>query len=432
MLKGGLNMDIRNRAHATSGRRWASRLAILAVVSLAISGCSLGNGEASVDLSPRKIETVPIQRLTLNAPVEQVAEVVAGTKLDIVPKVSGEVVQVLKQRGESIKKGEVIFVLDSTDAESALRKSELALRNAEQTLRQTRDNLVNNRHDLETAVTRAETGVTNAQESYNKIRNEFDAGHSTQHQVDQAKQALDDAVMSLESAKQKLAAFERADAVATAEIQVESATLALEDARRNLEYYNVTSPGDGILTDFDIVAGQNVSAASGPVGKVQRIDPIKITTKLSETQYELVKGKQEIVYYDPEEPERKETAKVSFLAPIMDAATKTYSLELEVANADLHIQPGNRYMVQLTTESEEQVLAVPILSIIREESDTFVFVREGDVYRKRLVALGRQNGEYQEVIEGVKEGEALVVVGQNTLSDGQQAEGAAMPEAAVE
>jgi hypothetical protein len=99
---------------------------------------------------------------------------------------------------------------------------------------------------------------------------------------------------------------------------------------------------------------------------------------------------------------------------------KTYTLELEVPNSDHLLQPGNRFMVQLTTETEEQVIAIPTLSIIREESDTIVYVQQGDQYQKRKVKLGRINGEYQEVIEGVKDGEKLVTAGQNTLKDGQK------------
>lgn len=77
-------------------------------------------------------------------------------------------------------------------------------------------------------------------------------------------------------------------------------------------------------------------------------------------------------------------------------------------------------MVQLTTETEEQVVSIPTLSVIREESDTFVFVEQGDQYVKRKVKLGRISGEFQEVIDGVKDGEKLVISGQNTLKDGQR------------
>lgn len=408
-----------------SNRKRGSYWVVFTAAAVLLSGCSLGGAsEASVQLTPREAATASIQKIKISEPIEQVAEVVAGTKLAVVPKVNGEVVQVLKKRGESVNKDDILFIMDSVDAESAVRKSELALRSARDGVQQAKDNEVNTRRDLQDNIKRAETAVKNAEEQYNKLRNEFDAGLAVERQVDLAKQQLDDAEMSLESVRNKLAAFERSNSVGAAETQAESAALALQDAKRMLEEYSVKAPGSGILTDFYVVEGQTVAAGAGPVGQVQQIDPIKIKTELTETQYKLVQGKQELVYYDPDTPDNKPSAKISYLAPIMSAETKTFTLELEASNADLHIQPGKRYMVQLTTDIEEEVLAIPILSIIREESDTFVFIKQGNVYEKRKVRLGRLNGEYQEVLEGVKEGEEIVISGQNALKDGQPVESA--------
>lgn len=397
-------------------------IALLTAAAVLASACSApgAKGAATVQLAPRAIKTDVIKKQKISNPIEQVADVAAGTTLDVVSKANGEVTEVLKKRGEYVEKGEILFVIDNKDALSAKRKSELSVRSAQESLQQAKDNKVNNRKDLLDNVTRSQTALKNAAQEYNKIRNEYDAGIAVQHQVDQSKQALDSAQMNLDAAQSKLSAFDNSDSISAIQTQAESASLALEDATRSLENYQVKAPGNGILTDFNVVVGQTVAAAAGKVGQVQQIDPIKIKTELTETNFLLVKGKQELIYYNPDSPDKKGTAKISYLAPIMSAATKTYTLELEVPNSDHLLQPGNRFMVQLTTETEEQVIAIPTLSIIREESDTIVFVQQGDQYQKRKVKLGRINGEYQEVIEGVKDGEQLVTTGQNTLKDGQK------------
>ena len=399
---------------------------LLTAAAVLASACSApgAKGAATVQLAPKAIKTDVIKKQKISNPIEQVADVAAGTTLDVVAKVGGEVTEVLKKRGEYVEKGEVLFVIDNKDALSAKRKSELSVRSAQESLQQARDNKVNNRKDLADGVTRSQTALKNAGQEYNKIRNDYDAGIAVQHQVDQAKQALDSAQMNLDAAQNKLSAFDNSDSISSIQTQAESASLSLEDATRSLENYQVKAPGNGVLTDFNVVVGQTVAAAAGKVGQVQQIDPIKIKTELTETNFLLVKGKQELIYYNPDSPDKKGTAKISYLAPIMSAATKTYTLELEVPNSDHLLQPGNRFMVQLTTETEEQVIAIPTLSIIREESDTIVFVQQGDQYQKRKVKLGRINGEYQEVIEGVKDGEKLVTAGQNTLKDGQKVESA--------
>ncbi|MGG1555389.1 efflux RND transporter periplasmic adaptor subunit [Paenibacillus ferrarius] len=397
-------------------------MAVVTAVALMASACSApgASKQATVQLTPKPVKVEAVKKVTISSPVEQIADVTAGVTLDVIAKANGEVTSVNKHKGDYVEKGDILFVIDNTDAASNQRKSELQLKSAQQSLQQARDSKVNNRKDLADGVERAQTALQNAQQDYNKIRNDFDAGTVTQRQVDQVKQALDNAQMSYDSAKSKLSAFDNSDSIAAAETQAESARLNLDDATRALDNFEVKAPGSGVLTDFNVVVGQTVSAAAGRVAQVQEIDPIKIKTELSENNYLLVKGKQELVYYNPNTPDKKGTAKVSYLAPIMSAATKTYTLELAVPNTDHQLQPGTRYMVQLTTESEEKVPVVPTLSIIREASDTFVFIQQGDQYMKRKVKLGRINGENQEVLEGVKEGDQLVISGQNTLKDGQK------------
>lgn len=408
-------------------RQRRARRSVAAVWGLAavvlLAGCSLGgSGQAAVQLTPSPVQTEAVQQRSIGEPLEQVAEVVAGTKLAIVPKAGGEVKQVLKKRGETVQKDEVLFTLDQEAADSALRKARLAVQNAEEGVRQARDSQESTRQELADAIKRAETGYTNAQEAYNKIRNDYDAGLVVQRQVDQAKQGVDDALLNLDATKRKQQDFEKSDPVGSAERQAESARLAMQDASRALQDFSVKAPGSGVLTDFELVPGQLVSAAAGAVGYVQQVDPVKIKTELSEARRDLVKDKQELVFYKPGAPEDKVSAKISYLAPIMNAAAKTYTLELEAANPDLRFQPGSRYMIQLTTEQEEQVLALPAVSVVRDEEGTYVFILEEGQYRKKTVRLGRINGEYQEVLEGLKEGDQVVVSGQHALQDGQAAQ----------
>ncbi|OAS22317.1 efflux RND transporter periplasmic adaptor subunit [Paenibacillus oryzisoli] len=402
--------------------RWMGVITLLTAATVLVTACSAPGAKdaATVQLTPKPVKTEVIKLQKISNPIEQVADVVAGTTLDVMAKANGEVTSVLKQRGEYVTKGDVLFVIDNKDALSNKRKSELQVKSAQDSLQQARDNKVNSRKDLADNVARSQTALNNAQQDYNKIRNDFEAGSVVQRQVDQVKQALDNAQMSLDAAQSKLSAFDNTDSISSIETQAESARLSLEDATRSLENYEVKAPGSGVLTDFTVVVGQTASAQAGKVGQIQQIDPIKIKTELAETNYQLVKNKKELVYYNPNTPDKKGTAKISYLAPIMSATSKTYTLELEVPNPDRTIQPGGRYQVQLTTETEEKVAVVPTLSIIREESDTFVFVQQGDQYTKRKVKLGRINGEFQEVLEGVKEGEQLVITGQNTLKDGQK------------
>ncbi|MCU6792675.1 efflux RND transporter periplasmic adaptor subunit [Paenibacillus sp. WQ 127069] len=394
-------------------------IAILTVVVALVTGCSAQDPNAvQTDLKVRAVETEAVTKKNIGSPVEQVAEVTAVSVIDVVPKVSGQVVEVIRKKGDYVEKGDILFRIDSKDAESNRQKNELALKSTRDSYQKAKEDQTNNHKDLTASVEKAKIELTNAQNDYNKLRNSFDSGLATEHDITLSRQKVDTAQMNLESAQNKLAANDSQNLLATYDNQDKTAALALEDSIRMLDHYNVKAPAGGILTDFELAVGQSVSTTK-VAGQVQQIDPIKITTELSENNYQLVKAKSELVYYNPDTPDKKITVKISYMAPIMSSQTKNYTLELGVPNADHAIKPGSRVLVQLTTESEQSVIAIPALSAIREGSDTYVFVQQADQYQKRKVKLGRINGQYQEVLLGLNEGELLVVTGQNRLKDGQ-------------
>jgi RND family efflux transporter MFP subunit len=153
-----------------------------------------------------------------------------------------------------------------------------------------------------------------------------------------------------------------------------------------------------------------------PAATVQQLDPVKIQAELTEEAAALVRGKQELNFYVPGTVD-KTKATVSYLADVIGAQTKSYSLELTVPNPDFKLKPGSKAQILLTEEKDQIVVTVPTLSVVREGGDTYVFVINGNAAEKRKVQLGRLHETYQEVLSGVKEGDQLVISGQNQLKD---------------
>ena len=155
------------------------------------------------------------------------------------------------------------------------------------------------------------------------------------------------------------------------------------------------------------------------VGEIQQLDPIKIRALLTAQAADTVRGKTELQFYVPGSKQMY-TGQITYLADVVDTQTNAYELTLSVGNADLSLKPGMKVQVRLTEAAEEQVVAVPTLSIVREGADNYVYVLEGDKAVKRQVELGRLNELNQEIISGVTEGEQLIVSGQHQLTDGEQ------------
>ncbi|WP_064745644.1 efflux RND transporter periplasmic adaptor subunit [Paenibacillus sp. UNC451MF] len=394
----------------------------LLVVAALAAGCAspkTTDPMASAQSDNKTVKVASVGKQSMGDPKEQVADVVAASQVDISPKVDGQVLQMLKKRGDVVQQGEVILKLDTKDAVLQQQKSEVALKSAEDALQKTTEDLNNSRTELQNSIVKSQQQLDNVTKDYNKMHNDFDAGLVTKRQLEQSEMQVNSAQLDLQNLQNKLDAMDKTNGLASAQSQVDSARIGVQDINNTMENYEVKSPITGVLTDLSIEVGQTLARGS-KAGQVQQIDPIKIKAELSESAAQLARGKQELSFYSADNPTRIMKGRVTYLADVMNSQTKSFPLELEVANSDGYLKPGTRVQVQLTSQEEQRVVAVPSLSIVREGSDAFVFLLNGDQAVKKPVKLGRINDTYQEVLEGVKVGDELIVSGQHQLKDGQK------------
>lgn len=396
------------------------KLAAAVVLTVAVAaGCSAEAGPTvPAATQEQAIKTVKVQKLAkqkIGDPLEQVADVAPVMQLDVMAKSSGDVKEILKKRGDQVNAGDVILKLDPADMNLQKEKASLQLRSSQDALVKAQQDLANSKTEMANSVKKMEQALLDVTKSYNKARNDYDQGLITKSQLDQAETLWKNQTMDLDLLKQKQKTLETSDNLSSLTNQIQSASLSMQELDRSLSNLEVKTPVSGILTELPVVVGMTVQPGA-KIGHVEQLDPIVIKAKLTENSAKLVSGKQALVYYVPGSPD-KAKAKIKYLSGSMDTQSKTYELELETANANGALKPGTKVQIQLTTEEEQMVVAVPTLSIVREGGDSFVFVLVGDTVEKRKVQLGRLNELNQEVLSGVKEGEQLVVSGQNQLKD---------------
>lgn len=370
---------------------------------------------AAAEAALKVVKVDKIAKQSIGDPQEQVADVVSSISMDIVTKVSGDVLEIYKKRGDTVEKGEVIVKLDPTDVDLQKQRGVLSVKSASQQLTKAKEDLDNSKVDLQNAVTKTETAVKDAEKNYSKARNDYDLGLITKFQLEQTETQLTNIKLDLESARNKLKTIETTNSLAQLETQLESSNLSVREADRTLDNLELKAPVSGVLTELPVEVGMSLSGGFR-AAQIQQLDPIKIKAELTEESAALVRGKNELSFYIPGNAEKLK-GQVSYLANVMGTQTKSYSLELQVPNADTKLKPGSKVQILLTEEKDEVVLTIPTLSVVREGGDTFVFVLVGDIAEKRKVQLGRLKETIQEVISGVKEGEQLIISGQNQLKD---------------
>lgn len=410
------------RAKRIELNKWERSLNMFgaAALSLAVlAGCSTqaqkSEPQSAQEQQIKTVKVATISKQRIGDPLEQVADVLPIVQVDVLAKAGGDVIEIVKKRGEMVAAGDVILRLDPTDVQLQKDQTVLSLKNGQESLEKAKKELVTSLAEARNGVAKLERALQDATRNFNKMRNDYDNGLVTKAQLDQAQTQLNNAQMDLDVQRQKLKTLETTNNLASVEYQVDSASVQLQQIERTLSNLEVKAPVSGILTEMPAVVGQTISTGF-KVGQVQQLNPIKIKAQLTEEGAKLVRNKKELVYYVPG-TDIKGTAGIEFLADVMDAQSKSYEIELQVDNAGMKLKPGMKVQLQLTTEDEQVVVTVPSLSVVREGGDSFVFILNGDTVEKRKVQLGRLNELNQEVISGVQEGEQLVISGQNQLKD---------------
>ena len=236
-------------------------------------------------------------------------------------------------------------------------------------------------------------------------------------QLQQAQLQLHNAEVELERLKALYAAggLSKSDLDAV-ELQYNVAKTQVDNL---IENTTLLSPIDGVVTARNYDAG-DMYAMAAPIFTVEQIKPVKLLVAVSESDYSKVsKGKKVYVKADAL-PELTFEGKVERVHPTIDAATRTFNMEVVVPNTRSELRPGMFSRVTVDFGTKRNVV-IPDVAVVKQQGsgERFVYVLNADgtvTYQK--VELGRRMGKEYEVLSGLADSTTVVVGGQIRLKDG--------------
>ena len=185
-----------------------------------------------------------------------------------------------------------------------------------------------------------------------------------------------------------------------------------------LENTTLVSPISGVVTARNYDVGD--MAAGMPIFVVQRIKPVKIMISVSESLYTYVKKGMAVEVELDALPEQKFSAKVSRITPSIDASTRTFPVELTLANDKELVKPGMYARVTMNYGTRKNIV-VPDVAVVKQlgSGNRYIYVcnQDGTVAYKK-VELGRRFGDKYEILSGIADGDVVVTSGQVALKDG--------------
>jgi multidrug efflux system membrane fusion protein len=351
-----------------------------AALALAAGGCSSKSAQSA---GPTRAAAVPVvvadvQQKTVPVQLKGIGRVETLSSVQVKPQAGGEILNVHFQPGQDVKKGDLLFRIDS-------KPFEVALQQAEANLARNQALLENARIQARRYEALAEQGIV-------------------------AKQLAEQMTSSAD-------AYEAA---------VKSDQAAVEEAKLRISYCTVTAPMSGRTGSLLVFPGTLVRANdTQALVVINQLRPIYVEFAVPEQnlpaiQRQFGRNRMRVTAHIADDNRPAEGA-LSFVDNSVDRATGTIRLRATFENEDTRLWPGQFVNITLTLAEEANALVVPSVAVQSGQAGTYVYVLKGDeTVEMRAVTVARTQENWTVIGSGVRAGETVVTDGHLALVPGSK------------
>lgn len=334
---------------------------------------------------PMVVELASVRRAAMNQEVRVVGNLIGEATVAVAPRTAGRVQDVFVRLGDRVSRGQRIAKIEDFEIVEQVKQAEAAQEVAAATIRQ-------READLQLALTNVE-----------RSRNLF------QRQL-LPKQTLDDNEARYQAA---VAQIDLAKAQST------QSRARLDELRINLANTVIVSPVNGFVARRAVDPGAFVSQ-NAPVVDVVDISRVRLVVNVVERDLKELKGGDVAKVEVDAFPGEMFQGRIARVAPVLDPATRTAPIEIEIPNPDFRLKPGMYARVSITTAVKKDTLVVPVDAIADLGGRRGVFQHVNGVAIFRTVEVGTEGEEVIEVLGGLAEGDQVITTGARALRDGDR------------
>lgn len=330
------------------------------------------------------IAAASIQPLMLVVPVS--GSLVARNEVLVFPHSGGfAITELAAEVGDSVTAGETVARLDDRTLRLRVTQAEAVLANARAGLNQ-----------AESQVNATAAQLRQANQVLERLRSLRASGTATQSALDEAETAQLGAAASAQSA---------ADGVQAARAALQQAQASLDVAQLDYANARITSPVAGVVSARNGQIGAIASTGGEPIYRIIEEGTVEAVAEVIET---------ELVLLSPGDPAALQiaglppvTGQVRLVAPTVSATTRLGEVRIALEARD-GLRPG-LYVGGRIVAEDRQGLAVPVSAVLRDAQGAYVLrLGEGDTLERRSVTTGIAWDGWQEVTEGLAEGDEVV------------------------
>lgn len=382
------------------------QLILLSACLVAATSCNKPPQATAGKSGPPPVPVTVATATTESIPFELkvVGAAAPSSVVQVKSQVAGQLIKVHLAEGQDVVKDSVLFEIDPSPYQEALKQAEAGLARNRALLRQAEANLAR-------GIAEAKNAEANAQR-YAALTKE---GVISREQNEQARTAAD---VQREAVRAAEAAIESARAA------IQSDLAAIDKAKLDLSYCQIKAPLSGRAGNLLVYPGNLVSANGNPLVVINRVSPLFVTFSVPEMHLPVIRrlnarSPLPVAAVQPDSPQNRIAGRLAVIDNTVDSTTGTISLKAVFDNKDRVLWPGQFVNVILRLETLQNVTMVPSEAVQVGQKGQYVYVVKADkTVEPRVVSTGRSY-ENKTIIEaGLTVGEEVVTDGHLRLAPG--------------
>jgi membrane fusion protein, multidrug efflux system len=331
------------------------------------------------------VETVETQLGTIKERVMLTGALKPKEQVAVTPKTAGRITRILVNVGDVVKRDQLVAELEDDELQQQLNRAEASINVAAASLAQREAEFANAKQNLE----RAETLLA--------------GGLIPRQQFEQESTAL-----RVLEAQVQLAHAQRSQAEAE-----------LRELSIRLEQTKIYSPIDGQVSQRYVDMGALVGPST-PIVEVVNIATLVTATSVAESDIGKMRvGTNATVRVDAM-PDEAFLGRIARISPVLDPATRTANVEIEISNPGMALRAEMFVRVELNLESTRQAVLIPRAGLVYRGDSSGVYVIEDGKQTFRYVETGLTQDENVEITGNLEPGTIVIAKGASMLREGDR------------
>ena len=371
--------------------------------------------------------------LRVNADTLTISEVSAGefndyirvsgqvhpmTTIQLSPRESGIVEEIVIEEGTQVKAGDVIIRLSNDDLDMEILNSEANLAEKENVLRNTMIQMGQEKMQLSLNILELETEVKRKGRTLESQKRLVDDGLIGKEEYLRSEE---DYVLFCKKLEVTLARAEQDSIYRTVQIQqmeesLKNMKLNMQRIRNRKENLAVKAPIDGELGLLEVVRGQSIGSGS-KVGQINALDSYKIEALIDEHYIDRVSAGLTATF-----ERQNETYDAVIRKVYPEVRSGKFQADFKFSEEQpANIRTGQTYYLNLQLGQPESAVLIPRGTFYQKTGGKWIYVVSSDGGKavKREIRIGRQNPQYYEVLEGLEPGEKVITSGYDNFGDNE-------------